>query len=158
MVAAKLMAEWRDKYVKRMEIEVKTECELHAEKANVEVEAFGNPNPHAAGEVYVFSLHHRKDAAGFTICDAIPNHHTCVIEPYTTFLKGAFISTQLVPVPGTSLPAPQSSVSSMANITPVPKDNMLLDKIRPLSHWHSLNPSLMEPWDINTFNDMFPSL
>ncbi|KAG1872211.1 hypothetical protein F4604DRAFT_1681317 [Suillus subluteus] len=223
MVAAKLMVERGDEYMKRMEIEAKTECELRAEKAKAEAEAFCNPtesmrtqfieglpgvvgqllntiqettgwhasiylgglDPHAAGEVCVFSFHHGKNTTGFKFCDTILDHHTHIIEPYTTFLKGAFIfmpdlsgapsmasnsttsvdpywtsagSSQILPAPGASLPVPQSSVSSMADMTPVPKDNMHLGEIRPLSHGLLLNPSLIAPWDVNTFNDTFSLL
>ncbi|KAG1846541.1 hypothetical protein F4604DRAFT_1907870 [Suillus subluteus] len=226
MVAAKLMAERGDEYMKIMEIEAKTECELHAEKAKVEAEAFcnptesmrtqfieglpgvvgqllntihemtswhasiylGGPDPHAAGEVHVFSFHHGKNTTGFNFCDTILDRHTCIVEPYTTFLKGAFSrrsdsvfmpdlsgapsmasnsttsvdpywtsagSSQILPAPGASLPVPQSSVSSMADMTPVPKDDMHLGEIRPLSHGLLLNPSLIAPLDVNAFNNTF---
>ncbi|KAG1877640.1 hypothetical protein DFJ58DRAFT_720428 [Suillus subalutaceus] len=226
-VATKLMAERGDEYMKRMEIEAKTECELRAEKAKAEAEAFcnptesmrtqfieglpgvvgqllntihkttswhasiylGGPDPCTAGEVRVFSFHHGKNTTGFNFRDAILDHHTRIVEPYTAFLKGAFTgkrsdsvftpdrsgppsmasnsttsvdpywtsagSSQILPAPGASLPALQSSVSSMADMMPVPKDDMHLGEIRPLSQGLLLNPSLIAPWDVNTFNDMF---
>ncbi|KAG1838501.1 hypothetical protein C8R48DRAFT_680058 [Suillus tomentosus] len=101
----------------------------------------------------------RKDVSGAGLSVTAPlavagrassmaSDSTTSVNPYWTSAG----STQLVPIPGASLPAPQSSISSMADITPVPKDEMLLDEFRPLSHRHSLNPSLTEPWDINAFN------
>ncbi|KAG1733206.1 uncharacterized protein EDB91DRAFT_1084484 [Suillus paluster] len=50
----------------------------------------GGPDPRMNGEVRVFSFHHGKGFSSFNFRDTLPDHHGCIVEPFTAFLKGAF--------------------------------------------------------------------
>ncbi|KAG2062632.1 hypothetical protein BDR04DRAFT_1164881 [Suillus decipiens] len=45
----------------------------------------GGPDPCVAGDVRVF----RKGSTGLSFHEVLADHHTCVVEPFTMFLKGA---------------------------------------------------------------------
>ncbi|KAG1829216.1 hypothetical protein DFJ58DRAFT_848820 [Suillus subalutaceus] len=57
----------------------------------------GGPDPRVAGDVRVFSFHHGKGSTGLRFCEALPDHHTRMVEPFTTFLKGAFATQRHTP-------------------------------------------------------------
>ncbi|KAG1884135.1 hypothetical protein F4604DRAFT_1677274 [Suillus subluteus] len=161
-VAAKLMAEWGDEYMKRMEIEAKTEWlpgvvgqllnTIHKTTGWHASIYLGGPDPRTAGEGAFMGR--RSDSVfmpDLSGASSMASNSTTSVDPYWTSAG----SNQILPAPGASLPTPQSSVSSMADMTPVPKDDMHLGEIRPLLHGLLLNPSLIVPWDVNTFNDTF---
>ncbi|KAG1795284.1 hypothetical protein EV424DRAFT_1353563 [Suillus variegatus] len=153
--AVKAMAARGEEYVKKMELEAKTECERRAEKAKAELDALrnpdesarvqyieglgavvgqllqtiqettgwygsiylGGPDPRAAGDVRVFSFHHGKGSTGLSFHEALPDHHARVVEPFTTFLKGAF-ATHVLPS--------QSNTSSVPPDVTLPADVQVL--------------------------------
>ncbi|KAG1748480.1 uncharacterized protein EDB91DRAFT_1079431 [Suillus paluster] len=97
MKAAKAMTACGQEYMKKMELEAKMECEHHAEKVKAELEALCNPNE----SVHVH-FHHGKGSTGLSFCKALPDHHTHMVEPFTTFLKGTFAIKVLPPQPNTT--------------------------------------------------------
>ncbi|KAG2117622.1 hypothetical protein DEU56DRAFT_761359 [Suillus clintonianus] len=92
----------------------------------------GGPDPRVGGDLRVYSFHHGKGTTGLNFRDTLPDHHTRIIEPFTTFLKGAFAASvqeripdsspssmdTIVPLMDTSVP--YSSPSSMDTIVPSP--------------------------------------
>ncbi|KAG2131724.1 uncharacterized protein EDB93DRAFT_1255417 [Suillus bovinus] len=75
------------------------------------------PDPRVNGEIRVFSFHHGKGFSGFNFHKTLPNHHSCIVESFTAFLKGAFNSSMTLPV-GESL-VDESSASIGPDITAV---------------------------------------
>ncbi|KAG1784753.1 uncharacterized protein HD556DRAFT_1314825 [Suillus plorans] len=69
----------------------------------------GGPDPRVAGDVRVFSFHHGKGSTGLTFREALPDHHSRLVEPFTMFLKGAFATS-----PDFTLPAATHASSTVA--------------------------------------------
>ncbi|KAG2746299.1 hypothetical protein P692DRAFT_20876405 [Suillus brevipes Sb2] len=69
----------------------------------------GGPDPRVAGDVRVFGFHHGKGSTGLTFREALPDHHSRLVEPFTMFLKGAFATS-----PDLTLPAATHASSTVA--------------------------------------------
>ncbi|KAG2065109.1 hypothetical protein BDR04DRAFT_1122081 [Suillus decipiens] len=166
--AVKAMTARGEEYVKKMELQAKTECECHAEKAKAELDALCNPDELAhvqyieglsavvgqllqtiqettgwygsiylggpdlrvAGDVCVFSFHHGKGSTGLGFCEALADHHAHVVEPFTTFLKGAFAAHVL---------------PSQSNTSSVPPDITLLADVQVSYTMPSEDHSIINP-------------
>ncbi|KAG2339221.1 hypothetical protein BDR05DRAFT_951287 [Suillus weaverae] len=166
MEAAKSMTARVDKYVKKMELEARMECECHAKKVKAKLSALCNPNgsthlqyieglgtvvgqllktiqettgwygsiylggpdPCVGGEVHVFSFHHEKGSTGLNFRKTLPDHHACIVEPFTTFLKGGF-TTQPLPQLLPQQPDTNSILPDLAKLLPL--DSQLSHSITP---------------------------
>ncbi|KAG1843076.1 hypothetical protein C8R48DRAFT_780812 [Suillus tomentosus] len=143
--AVKAMTAYGEEYVKKMELEARTECERHAEKAKAELDALCNPDESVCvqyikglgtivgqllqtiqettgwyGSIYLGPVCGWRclcfqGSTGLSVCEALPDHHAHVVEPFTTFLKSAF-ATHVLP--------------SQSNTSSVPPDVILLADVQ----------------------------
>ncbi|KAG2030947.1 hypothetical protein BDR03DRAFT_1016620 [Suillus americanus] len=88
----------------------------------------GGPDPRVAGDVRVFSFHHGKGSTGLSFCEVLADHHTCVVEPFTTFLKGAFATQVFSSCPNTTNPVPLDVILPVdTQVSDAPSDHSIIN-------------------------------
>ncbi|KAG1834043.1 hypothetical protein DFJ58DRAFT_735919 [Suillus subalutaceus] len=105
----------------------------------------GGPDPQVNREVHVFSFHHWKGSSGFNFCDALPDHHGRIVEPFTAFLKGAFTANTCHPSTNSSAtpPAGESLVNETSHS--VSPDITMHPDVTALATPQSSTPTLEGP-------------
>ncbi|KAG2140885.1 uncharacterized protein EDB93DRAFT_1105807 [Suillus bovinus] len=99
----------------------------------------GGPDPRVAGDVRIFSFHHGKGSTGLTFREALPDHHSRLVEPAPSLPQPDFTlpaathtSSTVATLPDLTLPVAthtSSTVATSPDLT-LPAANVLPDEIR----------------------------